>query len=51
MWPSDPDDFESLVTPPENASRDDAWFFIRMRGGFLCVSEQGAPRPITGSNT
>jgi NAD+ diphosphatase len=48
MWPSDPDDFESLVTPPENASKDDAWFFIRMRGGFLCVSEQGAPRPVTG---
>jgi NAD+ diphosphatase len=48
MWPSDPDDFESLVAPPENSSRDDAWFFIKLRGGFLCVSEQGVPRPVTG---
>lgn len=48
MWPSDPDDFESLVTPPESSSRDDAWFFIKLRGGFLCVSEQGVPRPLTG---
>lgn len=48
MWPSDPDEFESLVKPPENAGRDDAWFFIRMENGFLCVSEHGAPRPVTG---
>lgn len=48
MWPNDSDDFESLVKPPENASRDDAWFFIRMPDGFVCVSEQGAPRPVTG---
>ncbi len=48
MWPSDPDDFESLVVPPENSSRDDAWFFIKLHGGFLCVSEQGVPRPVTG---
>lgn len=48
MWPIDPDDFESLVEPPEQASRDDAWFFVRMREGFVCVSEQGLPRPVTG---
>jgi NAD+ diphosphatase len=48
MWPVDPDDFESLVVPPEGASRDEAWFFIRLRDGFVCVSEQGAPRPVTG---
>jgi len=48
MWPSDPDDFESLVNPPEGSSRDDAWFFIRMREGFVCISEQGVPRPVTG---
>lgn len=48
MWPSDPDVFETLVHPPEGASRDDAWFFIRLGEGFVCVVEQGAPRPVTG---
>ena len=48
MWPIDPDDFESLVEPPSSASRDDAWFFIRMQEGFVCMSEQGVPRPVTG---
>lgn len=48
MWPVDPNEFESLVRPPENASRDDAWFFIQMAGGFVCISEQGVPRPVTG---
>lgn len=48
MWPIDPDEFVSLAHPPEGASRDDAWFFIRMRDGFVCVSEQGVPRPVIG---
>ncbi len=48
MWPVDPDDFQSLVHPPEQASRDDAWFFIRVRDGFVCATEQGMPRPLTG---
>ncbi len=48
MWPIDPNEFESLVRPPAESSRDDAWFFIQMRGGFVCVSEQGVPRPVLG---
>jgi len=48
MWPVNPDDFESLVQPPETASRDEAWHFIRLPDGFICVSEQGVPRPVTG---
>ena len=48
MWPIDPNDFESLVSPPDDASRDDAWFFVQMREGFVCISEQGVPRPVTG---
>jgi len=48
MWPIDPDEFESLVRPPDDASRAAAWFFIRMRDGFVCLSEQGIPRPVTG---
>ena len=48
MWPIDPDDFESLVRPPANASRDEAWFFIRLPEGFVCTSEQGIPRPLSG---
>lgn len=46
MWPHDPDDFESLVTPPEGASHDDAWYFPFIDGQLLCAMEQGAPRPI-----
>lgn len=48
MWPIDPEDFESLVTPPESASRDDAWFFLQTPAGLLCLTEQGVPRPLTG---
>lgn len=48
MWPIDPEDFESLVTPPENASRDEAWFFLQTPHGLICLTEQGVPRPVTG---
>jgi NAD+ diphosphatase len=48
MWPQDPDDFEPLLVPPQASSRDDAWFFLQTRRGIVCVSENGAPRPVTG---
>ena len=46
MWPCDPDDFESLTTPPEGQSHDDAWYFVFVGQEILCVSENGTPRPI-----
>jgi len=46
MWPYDPDDFESMVRPPEGAARDNAWYFVFLGGDILAASEQGAPRPI-----
>lgn len=46
MWPHDPDEFESLVVPPEGASHDDAWYFPFIEGQLLCTIEHGSPRPI-----
>lgn len=48
MWPIDPEDFESLTTPPDNASRDEAWFFLQTPQGLVCLTERGVPRPVTG---
>ena len=48
MWPIDPEDFVSLTVPPEQASRDEAWFFLQTPQGIVCLTEQGVPRPITG---
>ena len=48
MWPIDPDDFLPLLEKPEQHSRDDAWFFLLIRGKLACVSEHGVPRPVTG---
>jgi len=48
MWPIDPEDFESLTTPPDSASRDEAWFFLQTPQGLVCLTEQGVPRPVTG---
>jgi len=48
MWPIDPEDFESLTTPPDQASRAEAWFFLQTQQGLICLTEQGVPRPITG---
>jgi len=48
MWPIDPEDFESLTTPPGNASRDEAWFFLQTPQGLVCLTERGIPRPVTG---
>lgn len=48
MWPIDPEDFESLTTPPDNASRDEAWFFLQTPQGLVCLTERGIPRPVTG---
>jgi NAD+ diphosphatase len=50
MWPVDPEDFVSLTMPPENASRDDAWFFLQTPGGLVCLTEGGIPRPLTGDD-
>jgi NAD+ diphosphatase len=49
MWPIDPEDFESLVTPPASASRDEAWFFLQTPQGLVCLIEAGVPRPVTGN--
>ena len=46
MWPYDPDEFESLVAPPEGANHDDAWYFPYIEQQLLCVLEEGSPRPI-----
>jgi len=46
MWPYDPDEFESLVAPPEGANHDDAWYFPYIDQQLLCVLEEGSPRPI-----
>jgi NAD+ diphosphatase len=46
MWPHDPDDFESLVQPPEDAAHDDAVYFVVVDQQILAVSERGVPRPI-----
>jgi len=46
MWPYDPDEFESLVTPPAGANHDDAWYFPYIDQQILCVSEHGSVRPI-----
>ncbi len=48
MWPIDPDEFESLIAPPEGTSRDEAWFFLQTPQGIVCLTEQGIPRPLTG---
>jgi len=48
MWPVDAEDFESLLAPPEGASRADAWFFLETPQGIVCLTEQGVPRPLTG---
>jgi NAD+ diphosphatase len=50
MWPLDPDDFESIVRPPDGAARDEAWFFVFVGDELLCASEQGIPRPLEGSD-
>jgi NAD+ diphosphatase len=46
MWPSEFDDFESLVRPPEEDRGDDAWYFVFIGSDILCLSERGVPRPI-----
>ena len=48
MWPIDPEDFVSLTVPPDQASRNEAWFFLQTPQGIVCLTEQGVPRPITG---
>ena len=48
MWPLEPDDFVSLVEPPEGSSRDEAWFFLMKQGQIICTSDEGVPRPVTG---
>lgn len=47
MWPIHPDDFESLVHPPEEQSHDDAWYFLSIGGQIACLADHGIPRPIT----
>jgi NAD+ diphosphatase len=46
MWPLDPDDFESSTEIPVGAAHEDAWYFVFIDQEILCVSEQGAPRPL-----
>ena len=46
MWSHDPDEFESLVQIPAGQSHEDAWYFVIIEREILCVSENGAPRPI-----
>jgi len=48
MWPHDPDDFESSTQIPPDSSHDDAWYFVFIEQDILCVSENGAPRPLLG---
>jgi len=46
MWPTNPDDFESYVQPPDHQVHDDAWYFLYVEGQLACASEHGVPRPI-----
>ena len=47
MWPNEPDDFESLLSPPEGTS-EDAWYFLFLGGQLVSVPNQGIPQPIDG---
>ena len=47
MWPNEPDDFESLLSPPEGTS-EDAWYFLFLDGQLVSVPNQGIPQPIDG---
>ena len=47
MWPNEPDDFESLLSPPAGTS-EDAWYFLFLDGQLVSVPNQGIPQPIDG---
>ncbi len=47
MWPNEPDDFESLLTPPQGTS-EDAWYFLFLDGQLVSVPSRGMPEPIDG---
>jgi NAD+ diphosphatase len=46
MWPHDPDDFESSTQIPSDSPHAEAWYFVFIDQEILCVSENGAPRPL-----
>lgn len=48
MWPLDPDEFEPAVSPAGDEEHGESWVFVSIEGRIACISEQGAPRPITG---
>ena len=50
MWPIDPDEFDSIVTEPDDLNEAEAWFFLFMSGEIVCIAEQGIPRPPTGDD-
>ena len=46
MWPHEPDGFEPLVQPPEDADHDNARYFVYVGQQLLGASEAGATRPL-----
>ena len=46
MWPTEPDDFESLPINHENRLGENALYFVVMGAQILGISEGGIPRPV-----
>ncbi|MDP6377246.1 MAG: NAD(+) diphosphatase [Pseudomonadales bacterium] len=50
MWPTNPDDFESMVAEPDQVDVGEAWHFLFIGGRLACIAEGGIPRPLTGDD-